>query len=366
MSHSASVPRWLLFLALLGVAGCHEKKPPAPAAEPATYTVGVLAGTNSSGGLADGPAASAAFNNPVGLAADAQGTIYVADFLNHRIRKVTAAGNVTTLAGSGAVGRQNGGYVDGPGSTARFNNPTGIAVDVLGTAYVTDGANYCIRKISPAGVVSTLAGSGVRGFADGDAATAQFDLPNGIAVDRQGVVYVADGANYRIRKISPAGQVSTLAGSGVAGYADGTGAAAQFQYVAGLALDGQGNLFVADLQNHRIRKVSPAGVVTTVAGSGTSGYADGAAAAAQFKAPAWVAVDADGTLFVTDGENHRIRKISTDGQVSTIAGTGDMGFANGPGLSAQFILPYGLTIDAQSTLYLTQQVGSYIRKIARD
>lgn len=366
MPVSAVAPRLLLLLTLLGVAACNEKSPPEPAAEPPTYTVSVLAGTNSSGGLADGPAASAAFNSPAGLATDVQGNVYVADFLNHRIRKVTAAGTVTTLAGSGPVGARNGGFADGPGTAARFSDPAGVAVDGQGNVYVADGTNYRIRKISPAGVVTTLAGSGARGFADGAAATAQFDLPNGIAVDRQGNVYVADGSNYCIRKISPAGNVSTLAGSGMAGYADGTGTAAQFQYLAGLALDGQGNVFVADLQNHRIRKVSPAGVVTTVAGSGVAGYADGPAATAQFDAPVWVAVDADGTLFVTDGENHRVRKISPAGEVSTIAGTGEMGFTNGPGLSAQFILPYGLAIDAQGTLYLTQQVGSYIRKITRD
>ncbi|QNH63680.1 NHL repeat-containing protein [Hymenobacter sediminicola] len=358
--------RLALFTVLAGIAGCEKPTPPPPAAEVPTYTISVFAGTNSSGGFADGTGSQAEFNNPEGLAVDAQNNVYVADFLNHRIRKISPAGVVTTLAGSGPTGTQNGGYADGLATTARFSSPAAVAVDAQGTVYVADFGNARIRKISTAGVVSTLAGSGVRGGADGPAAVAQFDLPTGLAVDAQGTVYVADGGNYRIRKITTSGVVSTLAGSGVAGYADGTGAAAQFQYVTGLALDGQGNVFVADLQNHRIRKVSPAGVVTTVAGSGTKGYTDGPAAAARFNAPAGVAVDAEGTIYVTDGENNRIRKISAGGEVSTIAGTGELGFTNGSGSTAQFILPYGIASDAQGTLYLTQQVGSYIRKATRD
>ena len=212
---------------------------------------------------------------------------------------------VSTLAGSGVPG-----FADGPGATAQFRNPVGVAVDAAGNVYVADHSNSRIRKVSPAGVVSTLAGSGLYGFSDGPGATAQFGGPTGVAVDAAGNVYVADLGNQRIRKVSPAGVVSTLAGSGVSGFADGPGATAQFNLPLGVAVDSAGNVYVADGINQRIRKVSPAGVVSTLAGSGVFGFADGPGATAQFWGPTGVAVDSAGNVYVAEGGNQRIRKVS--------------------------------------------------------
>ena len=213
-------------------------------------------------------------------------------------------GVVTTLAGSGTAG-----FADATGSAAQFRSPFGVAVDSSGTVYVGDNGNHRIRKITPAGVVTTLAGSGVAGFADGTGTVAQFDYPAAVSVDSLGTVYVADRRNNRIRKITPAGVVTTLAGSGTYGFTDGTGSAAQFYHPASVAVDSSDTVYVADLSNQRIRKITPAGVVTTLAGSGVAGFADGTGGAAQFNYPFSMAVDSSGTVYVSDNNNQRIRKI---------------------------------------------------------
>ncbi|MEO5948894.1 MAG: prepilin-type N-terminal cleavage/methylation domain-containing protein [Candidatus Saccharimonas sp.] len=190
------------------------------------------------------------FNAPYGVATDSADNIYVADYGNNRIRKITQAGIDTVLAGTGVSG-----FANGAGVSAQFNHPQNLDVDSAGNVYVADYGNNRIRKITPAGVVSTLAGSGVAGFADGAGGSAQFNYPGGIAVDSSGIVYVADKSNHRIRKITSAGVVSTLAGSGVAGFADGAGGSAQFYNPSGVAVDSSGNIYVADRFNNRIRKI---------------------------------------------------------------------------------------------------------------
>ena len=215
------------------------------------------------------------------MAVDAAGNVYVADTGNDTIRKITPAGVVTTLAGTAG----QAGSADGTGTAARFNEPDGVAVDAAGNVYVADTNNDTIRKITPAGVVTTLAGTaGQAGSADGTGAAAQFNAPEGVAVDGAGNVYVADTGNDTIRKITPAGVVTTLAGTaGQVGSADGTGSAARFNDPDGVAVDGAGNVYVADTINDTIREITPAGVVTTLAGSpGQYGSADGTGAAAQF------------------------------------------------------------------------------------
>jgi len=179
------------------------------------------------------------------------GNVYVADQVNHRIRKITPAGVVSTFAGS------TEGFADGAGNTAQFNYPTGVAVDSSDNVFVADSGNHRIRKITPAGVVSTFAGTGTEGFANGAGNTAQFNFPGGVAVGSSDNVFVADQFNHRIRKITPAGVVSTFAGTGAEGHADGTATEAQFNYPAGVAVDSSGNVYVADLGNNRIRKITP-------------------------------------------------------------------------------------------------------------
>jgi NHL repeat len=241
------------------------------------------------------------------VATDSGGNVYVSEWGNDTIRKITPAGVVTTLAGSATAPY---GSADGTGSAARFSNPAGVATDSGGNVYVADLGNATIREITPAGVVTTLAGSaGLNGSADGIGSAARFALPAGVATDSGGNVYVAEWSNHTIRKITPAGLVTTLAGSPrISGSVDGTGSAARFNSPTGVATDSGGNVFVADSSNSTIRKITPAGVVTTLAGSaGQSGIADGTGSAARFSGPQGVATDSRGNVFVADTFNNKIR-----------------------------------------------------------
>ncbi len=318
-------------------------------------TVLTVAG-NGTLGFADGNIADARFYQPTGVAVDAANNIYVADSENHRIRKITPGGIVSTLAGSGTAGS-----ADGEGTAAQFNSPRAVAVDATGNVYVADGINNKIRKITPAGEVSTLAGSGASGFADGDGANAKFYFPKGIALDASGNIYVADDINHRIRKITPTGTVTTLAGS-TSGSDDGDAINAKFNRPSGVTLDAAGNIYVADAGNHRIRKITPTGTVSTIAGS-TAGVTEGIGTAAKFNTPVGVAVDASGNIYVADDENERIRKITTNGTVSTLAGGFLQGFTDGVGGKAQFRSPTGLAIDASGNIYVADRHNHSIRKI---
>jgi len=245
--------------------------------------------------------------------------VYVADTFNHTIRKVTPGGVVTTLAGLAG----SSGSADGTGSAARFYNPYGVAVDSAGNVYVADTDNCTIRKVTPGGVVTTLAGlAGNRGSADGTGSAARFYNPFGVAVDSAGTVYVADSRNHTIRKVTPGGMVTTLAGLATSpGSADGTGSAARFYGPMGVAVDSAGNVYVADSSNYTIRKVTPGGVVTTLAGlAGNRGSADGTGSDARFYCPWGVAVDSAGNVYVADSLNHTIRKVTPSGVVTTLAG----------------------------------------------
>jgi sugar lactone lactonase YvrE len=255
------------------------------------------------------------------------------------------------------------GSADGNEAAAQFDYPAGVSFDGQGNIYVADEGNNYIRKITPAGIVSTLAGSSTAGFADGNGMAAHFHFPTSVACDPQGNIYVADAANQRIRKITPAGIVSTLAGSGAAGFADGNGTAAQFDYPYGIACDGQANIYVGDYGNNRIRKITPSGLVSTLAGTATAGFADGNGTVAQFNAPFGIACDGQGNIYVVDSGNECIRKITPSGLVSTLAGTATAGFADGNGTTAQFNLPEDLACDTQGNIYVVDQGNHRIRKI---
>ncbi len=316
-------------------------------------TVTTLAGSGQ--GSADGTGGMASFNRPAGVAVDSAGNVYVADTFNNEIRKITPEGVTTTLAGSLTQG-----YQDGPGETALFRQPTGVAVDSEGNLYVADQNNHKIRMITPEGVVSTLAGSGA-GYTDATGTNAKFQYPRAVAVDSAGNLYVADQNNHKIRKIAPGGVVTTLAGSGQ-GSADGTGTAASFAYPRAVAVDGVGNVYVADQFYHKIRMITPAGVVTTLAGSGSNGSADGTGAAASFYNPYGVAVDSAGNVYVGDQLNHRIRKIAPGGVVTTLAGSGS-GFADGTTETALFSQPNGVAVDSAGNVYVADANNNKIRKI---
>jgi sugar lactone lactonase YvrE len=292
------------------------------------------------------------------VAVDGAGNVYVADFNNSLIRKITPAGVVTTLAG--AAGQTGG--ADGKGAAARFNYPEGVALDKAGNLYVADTGNDAIRKITPSGVVTTLAGTaGQSGSADGTGAAARFTTPIGIGLDSAGNVYVTA---RNLRKITPSGVVTTLAGTLQRGSANGTGSAAQFSGPAGLVVDSAGNIYVADALNDEIRKVTPAGVVTTLAGTANqSGSADGTRAAAQFNAPCGIALDGAGNFYVADTNNDTIRRITAAGVVTTLAGTaGQGGSADGKGGAALFNGPFGLALDGAGNLYVGDTSNNTVRK----
>lgn len=338
---------------LLSLAACKKDKVIEMPAPLVYANVSTLAGSGTEG-FADGAGAVAQFSHPEGVAADGAGNVFVADPGNARIRKITAAGLVTTLAGTGASATLNG-----PLATAQFEGPTDVALDYQGNLYVTD--NYCVRKIT-ATTVSTFAGTGTLGYVDGPATTAKFGSLQGIAVSPQGVLYVSDYENACIRKIMPDGTVSTLAGSGQRGFADGPSRTARFNSPEGMVLDGEGNLFVADFGGQRIRKIAPDGSVSTFAGTGQRGHADGAGSSAQFSGPTGLAIGDRGNLYVADLGNNCIRKITPAGEVSTIVGSRVQGFADGPVGTAQFDGPLSLTLGLNETL-IVGELGQRIRKV---
>jgi sugar lactone lactonase YvrE len=321
-------------------------------------TVSTYAGSGTAGFI-NGAAATVQFTTPAGTCADAAGNIYVADANNHRIRKIDGSGNVTTYAGSGIAG-----FADGAAAAAQFNFPTGVCADAAGNIYVADFSNHRIRKINGSGNVTTYAGNGVLGFANGSAATAQFFNPSGVCTDALGNIYVAEASNHRIRKIDGGGNVSTYAGSGTAGFANGVAVTAQFNFPYGVCADAAGNIYVADAGNHRIRKIDGGGNVSTYAGNGTAGFANGAAATAQFNNSAGVCADAVGNIYVADNVNSRIRKIDGNGNVTTYAGSGTPGFADGAVTTARFNTPNGVCADAVGNIYVADAQNHRIRKIS--
>src|SRR5438094_128796 len=321
--------------------------------------VTTLAGLAGEDGSTDGTGSYARFSYLNGIAADSAGNVYVTDFSN-TIRKITSAGVVTTLAGTPGVY----GSADGTGSAAQFWQPWGIAVDSAGVVYVADQGNSTIRKITPAGVVTTIAGAaGVFGSADGSGSAASFNSPGGIAVDSSGNLCVADTGNETIRKITSAGVVTTLAGApGIAGSTDGTGGAARLYYPYALTVTGT-TLYVADTFNSTIRKITSNGVVTTFAGAaGVPGSADGTSA--QFQYPFGVAADKTGNLYVADYLNSTIRKITSAGVVTTLAGTaGVIGSADGTSSAAQFFYPFAVAVDGAGNVYVADTNNYTVRKI---
>jgi len=306
--------------------------------------VSTLAGSGAQGS-ADGTGASATFYEPTGIAVDSSGTVYVSDCLNHTIRSITSAGVVSTLAGSAG----SPGSMDGTGTAASFNYPSGLAVDWSGTVYVADLLNHGIRSVSSGGYVGTYMSGG-------------FNFPSGVAVDNSGNVYVADSNGNSIRKISY-GYMTTIAGNGGTGSQDGYGYSATFDLPTGVAVDYFGNIYVADSRNNKIRKIDTNGYVSTFAGSGVAGSADGMGTKASFSRPIHIAADNAGYLYVSDRDNNKIRKISPAGRVTTLAGTGAAGYTDGNGLAAVFNLPSGIAVDPSGNVYVSDCFNNVIRKL---
>ena len=314
-------------------------------------------------GFMEGAGKNAKFNRPSKIAVDNNGNLYVSDELNNRIRKISPDGKVSTLAGSGKAGSEN----NNNGSLASFNGPSGIAVDKNGNVYIADVFNHRIRKITPTGSVSTYAGNGQATFADHTKGLhASFHFPVDLAVDESGNVFVVDEGNNRIRKITPGGSVSTFAGSGYLGSFDSEiGESATFNQPNGIAIDNKGNLYVADQLNHRIRKITSTGVVTTLAGSGAPGSLDNVIGAlASFNHPRGIAVDKAGNVYVGDIANQKIRKISASGVVSSLSGSGAAGAQDNPnGSQAGFFFPNGLAVGNAGNLFVADALNNKIRII---
>jgi len=302
--------------------------------------VSTFAGSGTSG-LVNAVGTAAQFSAPKGITKDASGNFYVAD--NKSVRKITPGGLVSTVA-----------TISNLSSLL-----TGIALDAAGNIYVTDFGINIIWKISTSGVITNLAGGGLQGSEDGQGAAASFKYPSDLAVDGSGNVFVADLGNRKIRKITPGGLVSTFAGSDTASNYDGTGLGSYFMVPRGITIDGAGNLYVTDYE--KIRKITPGAVVTTIAGGSPGGFADGPVATAKFNNPKGIALDAAGNIFI--GDKTRIRKIGTDGFVITLAGNANYGFADGPGSIAEFDTAEGVVVDASGALFIADHLNLRIRKI---
>jgi uncharacterized protein (TIGR03437 family) len=337
----------------------------------ATGIITTVAGNGASGYSGDGgPATSAQLSGPTGVAVDAAGDIYIADYWNQRIRKVTAAtGVITTAAGNGTEGYSGDG---GQAATAELNYPWGVSVDAAGNLYISDQYNGRIRKVAAAtGIIATVAGGGSASPGDGGQATsASLNTPLGAAVDGSGNLYIADNGNCRIRRVAAAtGIITTAAGNGTNYSGDGNPAtSAQLWMPFGMAVDGSGNLYIPDLYNRRVRKVSAAtGVVTTVAGNGSYGYSGdgGPATSAKLSAVYSVAVDASGNLYIGDNDSQRVRKVTPNGVITTVAGFGTQGYwgDGGPATSALLNDPDGVAVDASGNIYIAEWGNSVIRKV---
>ena len=309
-------------------------------------------------GSANATGIAAGFNYPTVVTSDNLNNLIVVDRSNHKIRKITPDGTVTTIAGTGAIGS-----LDGPALTATFRYPDGAVVDSQGNIFISDQSNHKIRKIDVNGIVFTFAGSGAFGFLDGTGTTAKFYYPAGMAIDATDNLYVADYSNHRIRKITPNGVVTTYAGLSTAGATDGNTSVARFNGPTGVGVDAAGNVFVADYNNHKIRKVTTLGEVSTIAGTGIAGAADGSSVTASFNHPAIVTVDVNNNLFITDEGNNKIRKINADGDVTTLAGTGIVGANDGVADAATFRGPTGICVDALGTVCVADYGNHKIRKI---
>jgi len=353
-------------LAALG--GCKLSVPeePKPLAEVAPvvlftgYHWKTLVGCPGSLGNIDGKGAEALFNRPTGIALDRHKNLTVSDNFSHVVRTVAADGTVRTLAGK--AGTQ--GFADGKGAAALFSGPAGLARDACGDVFVADAGNHAIRKISPDGNVTTLAGAGgSAGSAGGVGSQARFSSPSDVAVDGDGNLFVADCGNHLIRRVTVKGEVTTLAGGAdTAGSDDGFGEWARFYNPSGVAVDSAGYVFVADTGNHTIRKIAPGGEVTTLAGkAGAAGSVDGKGAAARFNGPAALWLDADNNLLVADRDNHMIRKITPSGVVTTLGGMPNcMSCADGFGKEALFAKPSGITSGDDGILYVADACNNRV------
>ena len=339
---------------------------------PTSGTITTIAGTGVAGATGDdGPATSAKLNNPGNVVADRAGNLYVADSANCEVRKIALDGTITRFAGTGTCGPVTGN--GGPAVNAQLGTDKAVAVDASGNVYVSDYSNAVVRKISPTGIINNFAGNGTPGNTGdaGPATAAEMNEPWGFAIDPSGDVYISDYQANVVRMVSPTGVISTVAGNGTGGATGDNGPAtsAELNCSAGLWLDPSGNLFIADEGNAEIRMVNPAGIITTVAGNGTPGSTGdgGPATSAEISEPYGVAVDSSGNLYIGDYVAAVVRMVTkSTGKISTVAGTGVVGNTgdNGPATSAKLDGPSEVYVDASGNLLINDYNASVIRKVA--
>ena len=336
---------------------------------PPKYIITTFAGNGTAGFTGDAGAATAAeLNYPMGIAFDSAGVLYIADQLNHRIRAVSKDGVISTVAGNGTADNTGD---SGQATSATLNTPTAAVPDGSGNLYITDTVNHEIRKRVSAGTISRFAGVGASGHSGDTAAAnlAALNTPMGVAVDSSGNVFIADTYNHVIRKVGTDGGITAFAGTAVAGYSGDGGSllGAQLNYPTDLAFDSAGNLYVADTHNHRIRKITPAGVISTVAGMGSADFwgDEGPATSAALNYPTGITVDPSGNLIIADCVNNRIRMVTEDGKIHTIAGTSDFGFwgDGGPATIAGLGFPYSVARDSAGRIYFSDNQNSRIRML---
>lgn len=327
-----------------------------------------FAGNGNMGFSGDGGPGKSAQIFPFNVSTDAFGNVYILDAGNHRVRKVDPNGQITTIAGNGTSGNSGDG---GAATSAQLVSPNGVAVDVSGNIYITDYINSNIRKVNVSGIISTIAGTGTAGFSgDGGLATlAQIYRPIGIAIDAASNIYFADCGNTRIRKIDASGIISTIAGTGTFGYSGDGGLAtlAKLNSPYGVAIDGLYNIYISDFLNSRIRKINSSGIISTIAGTGINGYSgeNAVATLAQINGPNSIALDLSGNIYFSESPNSRIRKINNLGIITTIAGNGINGYFgdNGLATSAQINGPSGVAIDFSNNVYFSDNNNYRVRVI---
>ena len=332
--------------------------------------ISTIAGNGTAGFSGNGSAATLAkLNNPTGITYDSIGNIYISDYNNNQIRKIDGSGTITTVAGTGVGGYSGDG---GSATAAKLNLPSTLTFDKYGNMYVVDALNNCVRKVTPSGIISTFAGNGLGGYSGdgGLASSAQLNFPCGIYIDAIGNVFIADRNNHRIRKVNTSGFISTFAGTGVAGFS-GDGAVAtnaKLNMPNSIYFDNSGNAYIADAYNNRIRKVNASGIISTFAGTGIGGFSGdgGQAISAQLNQPFGISFDAAGNSYISDFNNHRIRKIDQGGIISTLAGTGVGGYSGDGGVSnvAKIYYPEKVTIDATGNIYIPDAGNQRVRKIS--
>jgi sugar lactone lactonase YvrE len=331
--------------------------------------ISTLAGNGTGGYSGDaGQATAAELSRCAGVAVDAAGNVYVADFGNSRIRMINTSGTISTFAGNGTPGYSGDA---GQATAAEINEAFGVGVDVSGNVYIADYMNNRIRKVNTSGIISTIAGNGTGGYSgDGGQATAA-EINNSIdaETDGSGNVYIADYRNNRIRKINTSGIITTLAGNGTSGFSGdgGQATAAEINSPGGVSVDGSGNVYFADEGNNRVRKVNTLGIISTIGGNGTANYSGdgGQATAAELSAPYDVSLDATGNVYIADLSNSRIRMINTSGTISTFAGNGVAGFSGdgGQATAAEVQFPSSVTVDMSGNIYIGDENNNRVRKV---